>query len=143
MPGPESPDKVSPDDPKGPEKAKDADEAQGGDQDGDDGSGDDQGDGGGDGGDSGKDDDKDKEPPKTWVEFQLLDADGEPFKGEAVIISLPDGSTKNDKTGDKGIVRVEDIEKGDGAKVSIQLKDRYDYEWAFKEVKAGQDGNAG
>jgi hypothetical protein len=123
MPGPQSPDTISADKPDKAEKAKDADEAKAGKS----------GKKGGD--DDKKKDDKKKEDQKTWVEFQLLDVDGKAVKGEKVILTLADGSTKNDQTNGEGVVRLEDIKKGDGAKVTIQLADRFDYEWTFKEVK--------
>jgi hypothetical protein len=124
MPGPQSPDSISADKPDKAEKAKDADEAKAGQK----------GQKGG-GGGGGKKDDTKKEDEKTWVEFQLLDADGKAVKGEKVTLTLADGSTKDDQTNGEGVVRLKDIKKGDGAKVTIQLADRYDYEWAFKEVK--------
>lgn len=136
MPGPESPEQVGVDD---PEAAKDADETQGGDQgSGGDGA-DDEENGNGETGD-GEDgnEGEDEEEQKTWVEFEVIDAAGNPCKNEKVIITMPDESTKEDKTDGQGVVKVEDIDRGDGGKVAIQLKDRYDYEWAFKEVKDGE-----
>lgn len=73
-----------------------------------------------------------QEEPKTWAEFQLLDAIGAPVKKEKCKITLPDGQIKNLKTNGEGVVRVDDIAPGT---VSIQLTDRYDYEWVFEHVE--------
>jgi len=138
MPGPKSAKTISADKPKAPEKAKSADDAQSGKK-GQKGSSDPKG------SDKDQQDAKKKDPAdkkkdeaketKSWVEFQLLDAVGQPCKGEKVTIVLPDGSKKNEQTNGNGIVRVKDIEKGSGGKVTIQLANRFDYEWKFKEEK--------
>ena len=84
-----------------------------------------------------KEKEKKKEPEKTWVEFQLLDADGKAVKGEKCKVTLPDGTVKDNLTTDnKGKVKIEKITAGTA---TIQLVDRYDYEWVFDRVEKGAD----
>ncbi|MGC9323805.1 MAG: hypothetical protein ACP5G0_03550 [Desulfomonilia bacterium] len=73
-----------------------------------------------------------QEEQKTWAEFQLLDAVGAPVKKEKCKITLPDGKEMTLKTNGEGVVRMDDIPPGS---VTIQLSDRYDYEWVFEHVE--------
>ncbi len=76
------------------------------------------------------DEEENKEPPKTWVEFKLIDAAGKPVKGEKCTLTLEDGNKiiKNKKTDANGKIRIDNIKPGS---TYIQLVDRYDYEWVL------------
>ena len=77
-------------------------------------------------------DEKEEEPKKTWVEFQLLDAAGDPVKGEHCKVTLPDKTEKTVKIKSDGTVKLDNIDPGT---VTIQLVDREDIEWKFLRVE--------
>ena len=79
-----------------------------------------------------EEEEKKKEEKKTWVQFKLIDADGQPVKGEKCKLILPDKSEKKVKTKSDGTVREEDLDPG--GTVSIMLVDREDAEWKFLNV---------
>lgn len=54
----------------------------------------------------------DPKPTKTWIEFDVLDENGDPLADEKWEAVLPDGTKKNGKTDSKGVVRFEDIDPG-------------------------------
>jgi len=76
---------------------------------------------------------KKEQEEKTWVEFKILDAAGNPVKDpEKCKLTLSDKKEKTVST-KKGVIREENIDKG--STVTIQLKERYDYEWEFVRVE--------
>ncbi len=91
-------------------------------------------------GEMGREEEEEQEPEKTFVEFQLLDAEGNPVEGENVKVTLPDGSERDLTTDGDGVVRVDEIDPG---QARAQLPDRYDDEWDFKEVTDAGGGQAG
>lgn len=61
---------------------------------------------------------------KSWIEIELLDADGEPVPGEPYKVTLPDGSTVAEGTLDaKGFARVDGIDPGT-CKVTFPARDQ-------------------
>lgn len=66
---------------------------------------------------------------KTWIEFELLDEDGEPMAGEEYELALPDGSLQKGKLDPKGLVRVAGIDPGLGT-----------ISWFVKPSKAKKKG---
>ena len=63
----------------------------------------------------------DKKPPstvqacplaRTWVEFVLLDMEGNPVSGQRYKVGLPDGTTKQGTLDATGTVRVDGIRPG-------------------------------
>lgn len=52
------------------------------------------------------------ESKKTWVEFEVLDENGDPLKDEKYEARLTDGTVKKGQTDSKGIARFEDIDPG-------------------------------
>ena len=58
---------------------------------------------------------KDKPPPKpakTWVEFKVVDMEGNPVSGYSYLVMLPDGSLHEGKLDKTGKVRFNGIEPG-------------------------------
>ena len=60
-----------------------------------------------------------KKPPKrstaaekTWVEFQLIDDNGDPVANAVYMATLPDGSIMEGSLDDEGLVRFEEIDPG-------------------------------
>ncbi len=56
-----------------------------------------------------------KEEPKstkTWVEFEVLDENGDALADEKWEAQLPDGTKKNGKTDSRGLARFDDIDPG-------------------------------
>jgi len=51
-------------------------------------------------------------PPKTWIEIELVDKDGNPVPGERYQIKLPDGSVAEGTLDDKGHARVDGVDPG-------------------------------
>jgi type VI secretion system secreted protein VgrG len=69
-----------------------------------------------------------EEPVKQPVEFQLLDADGDPVKNEKVTAHIPgEDAPRNLTTNGDGIVRIEDLDGG--TSVRFELPDRADQHW--------------
>ncbi|OJH38724.1 hypothetical protein BON30_21065 [Cystobacter ferrugineus] len=56
---------------------------------------------------------KEEKKPTAWVEFELVDSEGEPLAGVGYKLTLPDGSTREGKVDAQGRVRVEGIEPGE------------------------------
>ena len=52
------------------------------------------------------------DPPKQWVEIQMLDEEGKPVAGEPYQIKLPDGTVDSGTTDGSGVARVEGIDPG-------------------------------
>ncbi len=50
---------------------------------------------------------------KTWIEVQLLDEDGEPVASERYWIRLPDGSVRQGRLDNHGLVRIEPLDEGE------------------------------
>jgi hypothetical protein len=73
-------------------------------------------------------------PEKTWYEFQVLDAAGQPMKDEPLKVTLQSGQVIQKKTDADGVVRIEDIDASDVA--SAELVDRQEGEWA--DLGAGE-----
>jgi hypothetical protein len=48
----------------------------------------------------------------TWVEFELLDIDGNPVPSVAYQVTLPDGSMRNGTLDNQGMVRFDNIDPG-------------------------------
>jgi hypothetical protein len=48
----------------------------------------------------------------TWVEFCLVDMEGNPVSGQRYKLKLPDGSVKEGTLGKSGCVRVDNINPG-------------------------------
>jgi hypothetical protein len=53
-----------------------------------------------------------KKPLLGWIEIQLVDQDDKPRKGERYKLKLPDGSVREGKLNDNGLVRASDIPTG-------------------------------
>jgi type VI secretion system secreted protein VgrG len=53
-----------------------------------------------------------KAPPKTWIEIELVNKDGDPVPGEKYSIKLPDGSVAEGTLDDHGKARVDGIDPG-------------------------------
>ena len=51
-------------------------------------------------------------PGKTWVEFLLLDMEGNPMGGKRYKVTLPDGSVKQGTLDQSGRVRFDSIQPG-------------------------------
>jgi len=49
---------------------------------------------------------------KTWIEFQLVDADGNPVPNAPYKVSLPGGAVSNGTLNEKGMVRFDGIDPG-------------------------------
>lgn len=49
---------------------------------------------------------------KTWIEFQLVDEDGEPVPNASYRVKLPDGSVRDGRLDSQGMVRFENIDPG-------------------------------
>lgn len=65
-----------------------------------------------------------EESKLSWIEIELLDADGEPVPGEPYKVTLPDGSTVAEGTLDgKGFARVDGIDPGT-CKVTFPARDK-------------------
>jgi type VI secretion system secreted protein VgrG len=60
---------------------------------------------------------------KVWVEIQLLDTDNKPVPNEAYHIELPDGTSTDGCTDDKGMARVDGIDPGN-CKISFPNLDK-------------------
>jgi hypothetical protein len=56
---------------------------------------------------------EEEKKPTAWVEFELVDSEGEPLAGVGYKLTLPDGSTREGKVDARGRVRVEGIEPGE------------------------------
>lgn len=55
---------------------------------------------------------EEKKTEKAWVEFQLVDPDGNGLRGHHYSIKLPDGTTRTGSTGTTGIAWIGDIDPG-------------------------------
>lgn len=62
-----------------------------------------------------------EETSTAWVEFELVDAEGEPLAGVRYRLTLADGSTREGEVGASGVVRVEGIEPGECTVVFPEL----------------------
>jgi hypothetical protein len=49
---------------------------------------------------------------KTWIEFQLIDEDGDPVPNVTYRVKLPNGSTRDGLLDDEGLVRFDNIDPG-------------------------------
>lgn len=49
---------------------------------------------------------------KTWIEFRLVDEDGNPVPNVKYEVELPDGTTKSDSLDEQGVARFEDLDPG-------------------------------
>jgi hypothetical protein len=56
---------------------------------------------------------QEEKKPTAWVEFELVDSEGEPLAGVGYRLTLPDGSTREGKVDARGRVRVEGVEPGE------------------------------
>lgn len=53
-----------------------------------------------------------EEEKKGWIEFEVVDEDGKPIRGEHYRLELPDESIVEGIVGDDGKIRLEGIEPG-------------------------------
>ena len=60
---------------------------------------------------------------KTWVEIQLVDADGNPVPNEPYRIEAPDGTVNEGSTDGNGVARVDGIDPGN-CKISFTALDK-------------------
>ena len=60
-------------------------------------------------------------PPKTWVEFCLIDMEGNPAAGRRFRAKLTDGSVREGKLGADGCVRFDNIPAGTASISFIDL----------------------
>jgi hypothetical protein len=49
---------------------------------------------------------------KTWIEFRLVDMEGNPIPGKQYLVKLPDGSTQQGALDQAGRTRLEGIQPG-------------------------------
>lgn len=60
---------------------------------------------------------------KTWIEIQLVDADGNPVPNEPYRIEAPDGTASEGSTDNNGVARVDGIDPGN-CKISFTALDQ-------------------
>lgn len=63
------------------------------------------------------------DPQKTWVEIQLVDADGKPVPNEPYRITAPDGTVSEGSTDGNGVARVDGIDPGN-CKITFMALDQ-------------------
>ena len=63
------------------------------------------------------------DPQKTWIEIQLVDADGKPVPNEPYRIEAPDGTVTEGCTDSNGVARVDGIDPGN-CKISFTALDQ-------------------
>jgi hypothetical protein len=66
------------------------------------------------------------EPETTWIEIELIDADGAPAVNERYKLTLPDGSTHWGRLDSKGRARVERLQPGN---CQVTFPDRDEQVW--------------
>jgi hypothetical protein len=70
--------------------------------------------------------DEEEITPKSWVGILLQDEDGEPVAGQRVRIKLPDGSSREAVTDDKGRIRLDGIDAG---QCHVELVGVHEADW--------------
>lgn len=56
--------------------------------------------------------DEEKEQKTSWIEIELVDEEGNPVAGEAIKVTLPDGTVFPGTLNEKGLCRIDGIDPG-------------------------------
>lgn len=59
-----------------------------------------------------EEDDEQPTPSPSWIEITVVDSRGEPIRGRPYRLHLPDGSVREGRLGDDGIIRFDDVDPG-------------------------------
>ncbi|MCA9709772.1 MAG: hypothetical protein KDK70_28290 [Myxococcales bacterium] len=59
-----------------------------------------------------RDEDEPEPERPSWIEIAVVDARGEPIRGRAYRLELPDGTVRRGTLGDEGLIRFDDVDPG-------------------------------